>query len=64
MTETHFNLTTTDVARQLHVSVASVHRWTNAGYLRCITTPGGHRRYSQADVNDFMSARTSSDGAA
>ena len=47
-------LTTTDVSRMLKVNESTVKRWTDKGSLRCIKTPGGHRKYKMKDVMDFM----------
>jgi excisionase family DNA binding protein len=37
-------------ARLLHVSTKSLNRWADEGRLRCITTLGGHRRFSRAEI--------------
>lgn len=46
-------LTTSDVAAYLGVDVSSVRRWSDQGALRCRVTPGGRRRFSDADVALF-----------
>jgi excisionase family DNA binding protein len=43
-------LTTSEVAAIFGVGAKSVTRWANAGKLTCKRTPGGHRRYSAAEV--------------
>lgn len=43
-------LSTRDAARLLGVGATSVKRWADAGMLRCVRTPGGHRRFSRAAV--------------
>jgi excisionase family DNA binding protein len=48
-------LTTREVARLLGVGTTSVKRWADSGLLRCVKTPGGHRRYPRADVETFLS---------
>jgi two-component system OmpR family response regulator len=47
-------LSTTQVARLLHVSVASVANWIDQGLLIGGKTPGGHRRIEVADLIRFM----------
>jgi excisionase family DNA binding protein len=39
-----------EVAKLLHVKSDTVTRWANKGLLRSVRTPGGHRRYLEADV--------------
>jgi len=39
-----------EVATYLGVSSETLKRWTKAGKIRCVKTPGGHRRYSRVDV--------------
>ena len=41
---------TADLARVCGVSISTVKRWTDAGLLRCVRTPGGHRKYRVQDV--------------
>ncbi len=38
----------------LKVNESTIKRWTEKGSLRCIKTPGGHRKYKMKDVVDFM----------
>jgi MerR family transcriptional regulator, light-induced transcriptional regulator len=47
-------LSTAEVAVLLKVNESTVKRWTDKGTLRCFKTPGGHRKYSMTDVNDFI----------
>jgi excisionase family DNA binding protein len=49
-------LTTAEVARMLQVNDSTVKRWTDSGKLRCIKTPGKHRKYQMKDVIHFMDA--------
>jgi len=50
-------VSSTQAAALLGVHVASIKRWADQGRLRCIRTPGGHRRYPVHEVealgNDF-----------
>ncbi len=47
-------LSTADVSAMLKVNESTVKRWTDKGSLRCIKTPGGHRKYKMKDVVEFM----------
>ena len=48
--ETTQLLTPSEVAEIFRVSPNTVTRWANAGKLAVIFTPGGTRRYSEAQV--------------
>lgn len=48
-------LSTRRVAQRLHVSEATVKRWSDEGLLLCARTPGGHRKFRPADVASFAS---------
>jgi excisionase family DNA binding protein len=43
-----------DAAAYLGVSPASLRKWSDQGLLRVYRTPGGQRRYSVADLDEFM----------
>jgi excisionase family DNA binding protein len=43
-------LTPAEVAARLRVDPKSVTRWAKAGKLSAVRTPGGHRRYYEAEV--------------
>jgi len=46
-------LTSKDVANQLGVSPVTVRVWAQENRLPFVTTPGGHRRFKQEQVNEF-----------
>ena len=46
-------LTPKDVANQLGVSPVTVRVWAQENKLPFITTPGGHRRFNQSDIDKF-----------
>jgi excisionase family DNA binding protein len=41
-------------AELLGVSPASLRKWSDEGLLAVHRTPGGQRRYSQADLDEFI----------
>jgi len=47
-------LSTNEVSKMLKVNESTIKRWTDKGSLRCIKTPGGHRKYKMKDVVQFM----------
>jgi excisionase family DNA binding protein len=47
-------LTTSEVAERFRVDSSAVRRWVSKELLKpTITTPGGHYRFSEADVDAF-----------
>jgi excisionase family DNA binding protein len=44
------------VARALGVDPKTVARWCDAGKVRCIRTPGGHRRIPASEVRRLVKA--------
>lgn len=53
-----YTLTTGAVARLLGKSQDTVSRWADSGLIRHIrTTPEGHRRFRQEDVDRFIRGR-------
>lgn len=50
-------LSSKQVAKMLGVNESSVKRWADSNYLKCIKTPGGHRKFNIVDVNEFVSNR-------
>jgi excisionase family DNA binding protein len=46
--------TSSQAARYLGVSLATVRRWTDAGYLTGYRTPGGQRRFSREQLDGFV----------
>lgn len=53
----HDFLTPTEVADRLLVAPVTVRLWASRGLLRSVSTPGGHRRFREADVEAFVAAR-------
>lgn len=50
-------LTPNEVADRLLVAPVTVRLWANRGLLPSETTPGGHRRFRERDVGEFISRR-------
>ena len=54
--------TSSQAARYLGVSLATIRRWADAGHLGCYRTPGGQRRFSREQLDSFVdSLQRSSD---
>jgi len=47
-------LTTSEAARRLGVSLSTIRRWSDMGYLRGYRTPGGQRRFSIQQLDEFL----------
>jgi excisionase family DNA binding protein len=43
-----------DAATYLGVSPASLRKWSNSGLVPTYRTPGGQRRYSVEDLDEFI----------
>jgi len=52
--QNRLGLTTSEAARHLGVSLSTIRRWSDAGSLRGYRTPGGQRRFSVEQLDDFM----------
>ena len=48
--------TSSQAAVYLGISLATIRRWTDAGHISCYRTPGGQRRFSRVQLEDFMSS--------
>ena len=49
-------LNISEASHTLGVSEAALRQWTDEGKITAFITPGGHRRYSRADLKKFMSS--------
>lgn len=47
-------LTTAEVAAIFRVAPNTVTRWATTGQLASVRTPGGHRRFSRAQVQELL----------
>jgi len=48
--------TSSQAARYLGVSLATIRRWTDAGHISCYRTPGGQRRFSRDQLDSFIAS--------
>jgi excisionase family DNA binding protein len=53
---TQLAFTSSQAAAYLGVSLATVRRWTNDGHLHGYRTPGGQRRFSREQLDQFLSS--------
>jgi excisionase family DNA binding protein len=49
-------LSTSQAAHALGVSLGTIRRWSDMGYLQSYRTPGGQRRFSQEQIDEFLSS--------
>jgi excisionase family DNA binding protein len=47
-----------EASQILGVSEAALRQWTDEGKIKAFITPGGHRRFSRADLKKFMGSHT------
>ena len=47
-------LSTSQAASALGVSVGTIRRWSDMGYLESYRTPGGQRRFSRDQIQEFI----------
>jgi excisionase family DNA binding protein len=50
-------LTPGEVAALFRVDPKTVTRWAASGKITSIRTPGGHRRFREAEVREFLAGR-------
>lgn len=48
-------LSLSETADFLGIHPSTLRRWSDEGYIKCSRTPGGHRRYSEKDIQAFIS---------
>ena len=52
------SISISEASRFLGVSEAALRQWTDEGKIKAFVTPGGHRRYSRADLKKFVSTHS------
>jgi excisionase family DNA binding protein len=55
-------LSTSQAAQALGVSLGTIRRWSDMGYLQSYRTPGGQRRFSQEQINEFIGSLEQQNG--
>jgi excisionase family DNA binding protein len=56
--------TSSQAAHYLGVSLATIRRWTDAGHIACYRTPGGQRRFSRTQLDNFIASMSQAGPAA
>lgn len=60
---TPLGLSTSQAAHQLGVSLGTIRRWSDAGFLSSYRTPGGQRRFSHEQIDRFVRSLEGARGA-
>ena len=47
-------LSTSQAAEALGVSLGTIRRWSDMGHLKSYRTPGGQRRFSAEQIEEFL----------
>jgi excisionase family DNA binding protein len=53
-TASRLGLSTSEAARHLGVSLSTIRRWADSGHLRGYRTPGGQRRFTIEQLDQFL----------
>ena len=53
-TKSPLGLSTSQAAHALGVSLGTIRRWSDMGYLESYRTPGGQRRFSHEQIDQFV----------
>jgi excisionase family DNA binding protein len=56
LTKSPLGLSTSQAAHVLGVSLGTIRRWSDMGYLESYRTPGGQRRFSSEQIEDFLTS--------
>ena len=54
MRNSPLGLSTSQAANALGVSLGTIRRWADMGYLESYRTPGGQRRFSVEQIEQFL----------
>ena len=54
-------LTLGSACRVLGVDESTLRRWADSGHVRAFRTPGGHRRFAEADLQELIAGRAPGD---
>jgi excisionase family DNA binding protein len=53
---TPLGLSISQAAQELGVSLGTIRRWSDMGYLESYRTPGGQRRFNKEHIDRFVSS--------
>ena len=56
ITHRPLGLSTSQAAQELGVSLGTIRRWSDLGYLQSYRTPGGQRRFSHQQIAEFVAS--------
>lgn len=56
ITASPLGLSTSQAAAALGVSLGTIRRWSDLGYLESYRTPGGQRRFSHEQIEHFVTS--------
>ena len=59
MRSSPLGLSTSQAASALGVSLGTIRRWADMGYLESYRTPGGQRRFSREQLDGFIASMQS-----
>jgi excisionase family DNA binding protein len=59
ITGSPLGLSTSQAATALGVSLGTIRRWSDMGYLESYRTPGGQRRFSREQIDTFIESLSS-----
>jgi excisionase family DNA binding protein len=54
LNQSPLGLSTSQAAHALGVSLGTIRRWSDMGYLESYRTPGGQRRFSAEQIEQFL----------
>jgi excisionase family DNA binding protein len=54
LSKSPLGLSTSQAAHALGVSLGTIRRWSDMGYLESYRTPGGQRRFSAEQIEQFL----------
>ena len=54
LNQSPLGLSTSQAAKALGVSLGTIRRWSDMGYLESYRTPGGQRRFSADQIHHFL----------
>jgi excisionase family DNA binding protein len=60
---TPLGLSISQAANELGVSLGTIRRWSDMGYLESYRTPGGQRRFSRDHIDRFIGSLEQGPGA-